>query len=99
MIVNKLDVVSVPLAPDEADAPLLVDANRMLSAPVARKRLEPVSRRYAQVVKPRNRVEQKQLSNRALGDIPRYAFRRLPAAKSAVGLSLNDRIIAKRTKK
>src|SRR5208283_959736 len=76
MIIHELDVVGVPVAPDETDAPLLVDANGMLSAPLAAERLKPVARRRAQVVEPRNRIEQKQLSDGTLGDVSRYALRR-----------------------
>jgi hypothetical protein len=48
MIVHKLDVVSVPFTPAEADAPLVVDANAVLTGSVAFQRLQPVARRYPQ---------------------------------------------------
>src|SRR5271166_6190762 len=61
MIVHELDVIGVPVAPHEANAPLLIDADRMLAAPFTRQRLEPVARRNAQVVEPRDRFKQEQL--------------------------------------
>src|SRR5262249_28831460 len=39
------------LGPCETDAPLVVDADRMLSAPVSCERFEPVRRRRSQIVK------------------------------------------------
>jgi len=50
MIVHELDVVGVSVAPDETDPPLVVDPDRMLSAPVASKRFQAVAGRDAQVV-------------------------------------------------
>ncbi len=94
MIVHELNVIGVPVAPDKADAPLLVDADRMLSAPLAGERLQPVAGRHAQVVEPRNGVEQEQRSATSRGT----RFGALPAARSSVKLSLNDRIICKRTR-
>jgi hypothetical protein len=43
MVVNELDLVSVPIAPNETDASLLVHADRMLAAPVAAERLQPIA--------------------------------------------------------
>jgi hypothetical protein len=35
VIVYELDIIGVPVAPDEADPPLLVHSNRLLAAPIA----------------------------------------------------------------
>src|SRR5947207_11479294 len=55
MVVHDLHAVGVAVLPDEADAPLVVDANAMLPRPVALQRLEPVAGRHAQRIEPRDR--------------------------------------------
>jgi len=57
MVIDDLDVVSVSLAPHEADAPLVVDANTVLSLPDATKRFKPVARRGGQVPELRGGIE------------------------------------------
>jgi len=44
MIVNDLDVVSVPTCPNEADPPSVVDTDAMLSLAVTFQRFQPVAR-------------------------------------------------------
>ena len=51
MIVNDLHIESVTVLPAEAQPPLIVDANTVLTDTIATQRLEPVSRRIAQFVK------------------------------------------------
>ena len=43
MIVHNLDCKGVGIVPTEADAPLIVDPNAVLAAPVICKRLQPVA--------------------------------------------------------
>src|SRR5690606_8044658 len=50
VVVDELDVFGVAVRPAEAEAELVVDADRMLAGPVALQRLEPVGRRNAQIV-------------------------------------------------
>src|SRR6266852_4784698 len=50
VVVDDFDIGRTLLGPCETDAPLVVDADRMLSAPVSRERFEPVRRRRAQVI-------------------------------------------------
>jgi hypothetical protein len=49
MIVHNLNVVSVPIMPREADAPLVIDADAVLSCAVATKLLKTIGRWSAQV--------------------------------------------------
>src|SRR6185437_8241557 len=81
MIVDKLDVVRLAVPPNKAKPPLVVDADRVPTRTVARKRLQPIARRNAQILQPRDRVEHEKLRHRAFRDITRHAFRRLAPAK------------------
>lgn len=49
VIVDDLDGMGVSTAPHEAQSPSLVDANAVLSLPLAGKGLQPISRRRSQV--------------------------------------------------
>jgi len=50
MIVSNLHVVRITFAPFEADAPLVIDADAMLSGPIAAQFLQPIGRRSAQII-------------------------------------------------
>ena len=50
VVVDDFDVVRIPVTPDEADAPLVVDADAVLALPAPRQPLETVRRREPQVV-------------------------------------------------
>src|SRR5437870_1958893 len=51
VIVDNLDVVRVSVLPAKADAPLVVDANAVLTLSAAAQRLEPIAGRDGQVLK------------------------------------------------
>jgi hypothetical protein len=63
MIIHNLDIERPIGRPSEADAPLPIDPNAELPAPVALERLQLVSRR-AQIVKPNSRVNHIQFACR-----------------------------------
>jgi hypothetical protein len=50
MIIHYLDVVGISTPPFKTDAPLVVDANTILTLSVARQFLETTRRRYAQIL-------------------------------------------------
>ena len=50
------------MSPAKADSPLIIDADTVLSSPLASEFLQPVARRYAQVVQIVGAVEHLQLS-------------------------------------
>jgi len=52
VVVHDLDIPGSLLAPFEANAPLIIDANAMLPTPTAVQGLEPVARWNAQILKP-----------------------------------------------
>ncbi|MDR6873735.1 hypothetical protein J2Y55_004764 [Bosea sp. BE125] len=77
------------LLPDEADPPLIVDADRVLPCPIATQRLQPVSRRHAQVIKSGSDMQQQQSTpDRALdrGETPDR-----PVVKQELGFLVSKR--------
>lgn len=64
MVVHDLDIMSVATVPSEADAPLPVDADRMLPRTAALERFQPVPGWRAQVAKLLGLIEHPQLSSR-----------------------------------
>ena len=64
MIVDKFNVQGFAVSPCEADAPLIVDADAVLTGSVTFKRFEPVTRRGAQKIQCLSSVELGQLTLR-----------------------------------
>lgn len=64
MVVDDLDVEGVGGAPDEADAPLIVDAGAVLASTIALERLEAIAGRYAQVGEGVGRIEDDEFPKR-----------------------------------
>jgi hypothetical protein len=93
MIVDELDVMRVALSPDEADAPLIVDADRVSPFPITQQRFEAISRRHAQVFKTRYRVSRNNLKTARLATSPGTPRGALPLARDCVRLSRNERIM------
>lgn len=63
MVVGDFNVVSIPVLPAEANSPLLVDPDAVLSFPVAVKLFQTVSGRDTQVIQSERCVELIQLHN------------------------------------
>lgn len=61
MVVDDLHVEGVKVAPGEADAPLIVDADAPLTLAVAAQGFQPIARGRPQIVEPRGRVDREQL--------------------------------------
>jgi hypothetical protein len=61
VVVADLYFVRTVGAPDEADAPLVVDSNTVLSSPVASQAFQPVSGRAPQILQNTRRVQEEQL--------------------------------------
>jgi hypothetical protein len=51
MVVDYLDILSVPASPAKNNAPLIVDTDRMISSQLAPERLHPVTGRDTQIAK------------------------------------------------
>lgn len=52
VIVHYLNVMRLAVPPDEADSPLVIDPNAMLTGTITLERLDAVSRRNAKVIQP-----------------------------------------------
>lgn len=74
MIVHDLDLVCVAIPPDEAQAPLVIDADAVLTRPVANQRLKTVAWRYPQEIQRGGGMELLELPNRNRCDVrePRH---------------------------
>src|SRR5262245_8115937 len=68
VVVDDFDIDRTLRGPNEADAPLIIDADRVLSPAISRERFEPVRRRRTQVVEVARTVEHVELSPRLLFD-------------------------------
>jgi hypothetical protein len=77
MIVDDFDVECVVINPPEADTPLVVDANRMLSSAVGEKRFEPVAGRIAEIVEDCGAVDLAKFAPGAREDVGGNASRRV----------------------
>ena len=50
MVIDDLNLVGIPITPDETNSPLVIDADAVLPSPVAVQGFQPVSRWHAQVL-------------------------------------------------
>ena len=62
MVIDNLNIMGVSRTPAEAYPPLSVDSDTMLPRTVTLELLEPICRRYAQIVEGRGGVKHPQLS-------------------------------------
>jgi hypothetical protein len=56
VVIDNLHIVGIPVTPDKADAPLIIDANAVLPFSVAFKRFQVIARRGGKVAKFRSDV-------------------------------------------
>jgi hypothetical protein len=61
VILADLYLVSAVGTPDEADPPLVVDADAVLSVPVSPEQLEPIARRASEVLEARGGIDHEKL--------------------------------------
>jgi len=57
VVIDNLHIVGIPVAPDKADAPLIVDANTVLPCSVAFKRFQVIPRGRGKVTKLRGNIQ------------------------------------------
>jgi len=70
MVIDDLDIVSVPFIPSETDAPLIVDANAPLSFSIPSQFLKPVARWDKEKIMAGSAVNQGQFSKCGFLNIP-----------------------------
>jgi hypothetical protein len=83
MVVHDLDIVSVALLPDEADPPLIIDTDTVLTSPLPLKSLQPVTRRQSQILQRPRCIQLAKPLLRSPQDIGREAFQAQPAERSS----------------
>ena len=64
VIVDDFDMRGASFAPDKTNAPLIVDADRMLAKAIRLQRFEPIARRRPQIGQSPSVVEKTQLPQR-----------------------------------
>jgi hypothetical protein len=62
VVIGDLDLAWTFLGPDEAEAPLVVDADAPLTSAIAPQRLEPIARRDAEITQAVRRIQIDQLA-------------------------------------
>ena len=62
MVIRHLDVVGIAILPAKAYAPLVIDANAVLSSPIPRQAFQPITRWNAQVVQAFSSINLHQLA-------------------------------------
>ena len=62
VIVAELDIMRIAIFEAKADAPLIVNGNRMLARSIVLERVQPIPRRDAQIGKLRCHIDRFQLS-------------------------------------
>lgn len=62
VVVDNFDFIGYTLPPDEADTPLIVDANAVLAFTVTPECLQPIAWRHSQIVQPRRKMHLCQLA-------------------------------------
>ena len=87
---RNLHFLGTVFAEHEANPPLLVDANAVLSLTVARKRLQPIARRCAQVLLAHGRIELLQLGKYAFSNGRRMGPYRMPGKRRGTLLVLES---------
>lgn len=69
MVIDDLDVPGFAVSPDEADAPLLVDPNAVLSLPVIAQSFQAIAGRRPQIVESLRRIDCDKLRARSPLDL------------------------------
>jgi len=75
VVVDDFDLLGVGASPAEADAPPVIDADGVLTAPVAAERLEAIAGRHREKGQFDGRVDELQLNQRALPDLAGHTTR------------------------
>ena len=75
VIVRDLDIVGITIDEPEANAPLIIDMDRVLSLPVSPELMEPIAARNLKIVYSRCQAHVLKLSPRPPSDVRRKLFR------------------------
>ena len=98
MVVDDCDLVGMAISPDEADPPLVVDADRMPPAAIAFQRFEAIGGSNAKIGEALRRIEQTQLAQgdslNVSGKVPAAAA--LPDRRSSASRGLPCIVLSRR---
>jgi len=75
VVVTELDLIGIAVFKAEADAPLVIYRDRVLSATIAFERMQPIAGRDLQVVDPSGGIDLLQLAHSSCDHVRRHAFR------------------------
>jgi hypothetical protein len=75
MVVHDFDVIRIAIAPDEAEPPLVVDPDAVLSDPIAREGFQVVAWWLPEILEPDRRGQRPELATRHFGQIVWKALR------------------------
>ena len=75
MVVHDFDVIRIAIAPDEAEPPLVVDPDAVLSDPIVRESLQVIARWLPEILEPDRRGQRPKLATSHLGQIAWKALR------------------------
>lgn len=89
MVVNDLNPFWTSVAPPEADTPLIIDSDTVLSCSITAQMLEPVARRDPEVFQTTRGVNLPQLAQRNASDARVEGRNRLPR-KQALSLTIPE---------
>src|SRR4051794_3542179 len=89
VVIDDRHVVRVPVAPDETDPPLVVDADAVLAAPIATEFFQAIPGRDAQVVECFSRVARDELTEHRPAHLRWVATHGL-AGKEAFGVTIAE---------
>jgi hypothetical protein len=89
MVIADFDIFGLSISPMEADAPLVVDPDRVLTAPVAGERLQPIARRGPQILQTLSPVDKTQLLQRRSLDVGREPAG-TPTGPYSLGLAISE---------
>ena len=91
MVVNDLNPFWTSIAPLEADTPLIIDSNTVLSCSITAKKLESIARRDPEVLQTTRSVDLTQLAQRDASDARVKGRNRLPR-RQPLGLAIPERL-------
>ena len=91
MVVNDLNPFWTSIAPLEADTPLIIDSNTVLSCSITAKKLESIARRNPEVLQTTRSVDLTQLAQRDASDARVKGRNRLPR-RQPLGLAIPERL-------
>jgi hypothetical protein len=81
MVIGDFNSLGITIMPLKVDSPLFIDANAMLSFPIAFKLFQAISWRNPEILNSFRSIQDKELSKRCSMNIPRKLFWKLTKEK------------------